>query len=249
MKFVEFLHSKALDSSWALVFLAVSAGFTIIYFGFALAAVFLTKKVLPTLKIGQVVESGAIPRGQGYKEIINSLASILVFGAYGVLTLKLDQMGWIHIRWNFNAWALATDLLALTLWNELHFYLYHRVVHIPWLYHRIHRIHHLSIIPTPFAAYSFHWFDSVLLWSVLVIGMFLYDFSILALILFPVLGLTIGIMGHMNYEIFTRVPLNHVLKGSTRHALHHTLVNGNYGFMLPYLDQIFKTQLKIPGQR
>lgn len=34
-----------------------------------------------------------------------------------------------------------------------------------------------------------------------------------------------------------------LLSSCKRHTLHHTKFNGNYGFFLPWLDQIFKTEI------
>jgi sterol desaturase/sphingolipid hydroxylase (fatty acid hydroxylase superfamily) len=34
-----------------------------------------------------------------------------------------------------------------------------------------------------------------------------------------------------------------IFNGARRHHLHHACFNGNYGFMFPFMDWIFKTAL------
>jgi Delta7-sterol 5-desaturase len=224
------------------VFFLVSLGFCAIYFGLAGFTLLMTRRVLPRLGIGRIIDGRAIPPRQIPRELRLSLVSIAVFGVYGSLTLWLQRQGWIEILWIYSPWRLILDLFLLTLWNEVHFYLCHALLHKPWFYKKVHRQHHLSVVPTPFSTYSFHWFEAVLLSSVMLVYMAVLPLSMGAIILFPVLSLFMNNIGHMNYAVFPGLALDHLFSSSRRHTLHHTHIKGNYGFAFPWFDQGLRTR-------
>jgi len=84
------------------------------------------------------------------------------------------------------AWQLAVDLsaqrqaatdevapslsqlpviVAIYFWSETHFYWQHRIMHIPALYQRFHKIHHKSKNPNPWSGLSFHPVESAVYFS------------------------------------------------------------------------------------
>src|SRR5690606_7086518 len=129
--------------------------------------------------------------------------SILIFGLYGVLTLFAYRTGLVDISFSRPGWLNAGfDMLILVLWYEVHFYLCHRLLHTKFLYKKVHLEHHRSYVSTPFSAFSFHWFEAVLLSSVMILAMFVYTFHVIVLILFPVVSLLFNNFGHMNYDLF-----------------------------------------------
>jgi sterol desaturase/sphingolipid hydroxylase (fatty acid hydroxylase superfamily) len=224
------------------VFLLVALGFAAIYFGLASFTLLMTRRVLPALKIGRTIDMRPVGRSQMVREVRLSLVSILVFGAYGALTLFLHRLGRIEILWTYSPRRFALDMLLLTLWNEVHFYACHALLHRPWLYRKVHRLHHLSVVPTPFSTYSFHWFEAVMLSSVMILYLAVSPLSMGAIILFPVLSLFMNNIGHMNYAVFPALALNHLFSSCRRHTLHHTHIKGNYGFAFPWFDETLRTR-------
>lgn len=52
-----------------------------------------------------------------------------------------------------STWALSA--LALLFWGDTHFYFTHRLLHdVPWLYAKVHKVHHESRNPDPFSGAS-----------------------------------------------------------------------------------------------
>lgn len=224
------------------VFALVALGFAAIYFGLAYFTLILTHRILPGFGIGRRIDMRPLPAGQIRREVNLSLVSIAVFGAYGALTFFLHRLGWIEILWTYSPWRFLLDMVLLTLWNEVHFYACHALLHRPWLYRKVHRQHHLSVVPTPFSTYSFHWFEAVLLSSVMILYLALVPLSMGAIILFPVLSLFMNNIGHMNYAVFPRFALNNLFSSCRRHTLHHTHIKGNYGFAFPWFDEGLRTR-------
>jgi lathosterol oxidase len=226
----------------ALEFFAWSSGeFLVLYFFFACLGWLLTRYILPSLKIGGVVDPRPLKDGQIAREIGRSLVSIAIFGAYGVLTLEAWRAGLIQVEFRASWWKVASDLGLFFVWNEVHFYCIHRLLHTRWLYRHVHRVHHESVVPTPFSIYSFHWLEAVLLGSVMILALMVFRPSVQALLGLPLTSLFFNTVGHCNYNIFA----NHrsIHSAADQHSQHHLRVAGNYGFYLPVLDRLMHTAL------
>lgn len=214
--------------------------FSLLYFGFAGLAWWLSQSVFPSMRIGETVDRRPLRAGQIRREIARSLVSIAIFAVYGWVAVLAYRVGWVHVRLDSTALAVVADAAILLAWNELHFYGCHRWLHTRWLYRNVHRVHHDSAVPTPFSTYSFHWLEAAMLGSVMISAMLLRDFSLPALASLPVLSLLFNTIGHWNYNLLARTRLR---SASVAHGQHHLRVHGNYGFYSPVPDRLFGTHL------
>lgn len=231
---------------WA-IGLAVGFGFLAIYLGLAGLSCWLTRRVLPARGIGQLIDGRALAPGQIVGEIRRSLVSIAIFAAYGVVTVAAERAGWVTFIWDPTPLRMVSDLVLLFLWNEVHFWCCHRLLHVPWLYRRVHVVHHRSVVPTPFTTYSFHWIEATLLSSVMLLLLLVWPLDIVAIIVFPLISLVANSIGHMNYAVFPDKGHDDLLAACQRHTAHHTRVTGNYGFYLPWIDRILGTRIRRKG--
>lgn len=147
------------------------------------------------------------------------------------------QLGWVHLAIAPTLAQTLVEVLVLILWNDIHFYFCHRLLHTHLL-RKYHLPHHRSVVPTPWTSYSLHPLEAVILGSVVLIPLPFHDFSIHALLAFIIFNVSGNHIGHSNFGVNLRI-----LDGSRRHHLHHACIHGNYGFMLPVMDQLFKTTL------
>ena len=224
------------------VMAAGTAWFAVLYFAAALATQWLTRVALPRIGFGRTIDPRELPAGQYRREIAQACVSILIFGAGVVLPWGFLKLGWASLTPDPSAVRVATEVAALFLWNELHFYACHRLLHTRPL-RRFHAAHHRSHISTPFSTYAFHPVEALLLGSVPLVPMLLHDFSFEALLCLPVLSILLNVLGHANYEFSRSAPARGLLGASRRHALHHARYHGNYGFLLPVFDRLSGTQL------
>ncbi|HEY0660851.1 MAG TPA: sterol desaturase family protein [Lysobacter sp.] len=201
-------------------------------------------RLLPALGIGRRLDPRPLPRGQLRRELGASAISILVFGAGLIVPWGMLQLGWARLADDPSAWRVLIEIAVLFLWNELHFYVNHRLLHTPWL-RRFHGMHHRSHIATPFSTYAFHPVEAVMLGSVPLIPMLLHDFSFVALATLPVLSIVLNNLGHSNYEASRAAPASGWLGASRRHHLHHACYHGNYGFLLEVFDRWAGTVLPL----
>jgi lathosterol oxidase len=216
--------------------------FSLLYFGFAIIAEWLSHRLFPALDFGRPLRGRAKPQ-QISIEIRYSIVSITVFAFYGLLTKILITEHILTVNWKIDPLLLPLEIIGLFLWNELHFYICHRLLHTKWFYKQVHVIHHRSTTPTAFSTYSFHWFEAVLLGSVMIIAMFIFHFQWLALLSLPLTSITFNAIGHFHYDIFPDKRSSHLLSFSKRHSLHHSHNKGNYGFLLPIFDRLFGSSI------
>ena len=125
--------------------------------------------------------------------------SIAVFGIYGVLIVLCYRNEVVHISFN-NGYMVLVGLIILAIWNEVHFYFCHRLMHTK-LFLKIHQTHHKSHVVTPFSTYSFHPIESLIFGSVMILPMLLIDFEAMALLIFPIYHLFFNTLGHSNVKL------------------------------------------------
>ncbi|RZL67200.1 MAG: sterol desaturase family protein [Variovorax sp.] len=222
--------------AWGLVF------FGGIYLGFGALTWFLTRTLLPALGIGRVLDPRPLRAGQLRDELKQSGLSVLIFGLGMVFPWGLLQLGWARLAVDPSGWRIAAEILVLAVWNDVHFWVNHRLLHTRAL-RRFHGPHHRSMVSTPFSTYSFHPLEAAMLGSVLLPPMLVHDFSFWALASVPIFSLFFNNIGHANYDFFTRVSYSHWFAASRRHHLHHACHSGNYGFQFTFMDRLFGTRL------
>lgn len=244
----------AIDDSLADAFIALPATqvvafgtlyFAVLYFATGGLTWWLTRHLLPRIGFGRVIDSRPLRPGQLRREIGESCISIAIFGIGVLLPWWMLRNGWAKLAVDASALRIATEIAVLFVWNELHFYANHRLLHTRVL-RRFHVDHHRSLTPTPFSTYAFHPVEAVMLGSVPIIPMLLHDFSFMALLSLPVFSIVLNNLGHANYEFSRRAPARGPLAASRRHHLHHAQYHGNYGFLLDVFDRLAGSVI-VPG--
>lgn len=222
-------------SYWS-IFLITVFYFLLLYFG--LGALFnqtckwLSKKGYVSKIVSEDVSSVQLKR-----EIKNSLLSIILFGFSSVALIYLIRNGIYSTAIN-TPFSVGKGLLILTIWNELHFFIVHRIMHLPFFMKTVHKVHHVSRIPTVYSIYSFHWFEALLLSTVPLTILWYTGFPSLVFVFFPVISLLINLAGHCNYRYGKGLGPDWWLF-ATRHSQHHSKGKRNYGFASSLLDKLF----------
>ena len=187
----------------------------------------------------------AAPRGADIRrEITYSIAAFLIFGlingvifGYGIvpytqLYFRVADHGWTYF------W-LSIPLMILA--HDAWFYWIHRLMHTRAMFRLFHGVHHLSRNPTPWAAYSFHPYESVLEALGIVLIFFIMPSHPLALLIFQTISALINVYGHLGYELYPRAFAQHWLgrwiNTSVAHNAHHEKARHNFGFYFLFWDR------------
>jgi Delta7-sterol 5-desaturase len=229
-------------SSWpaAAVALGGVAYFAAIYLAAGLIAVGVRVALLRSGR-GRLLDPRPVSPGQVAREWRQSAVSILIFGVGLLLPWAMVGQGWAEVHAINAPLRVAFELLALLVWNDIHFYAVHRTLHHPKLLRAVHAAHHQSIVTTPWSTYAFHPVEALLLGSVLLPPMLVWMFTPLALVLLPILSLTYNVVGHSNLSALPR--RWRWLSNAQDHHLHHACHRGNYGFLFTFMDRWLGTQL------
>ena len=171
-----------------------------------------------------------------------SLASgVTIWTFYQILILWSYANGFItQISLNINPfWFLATFFLII-LFESVHFYFVHRLLHFKYFYKFIHHIHHRNINPGPWSGISMHPIEHLFYFSTILIHFLIPSHPIH--ILFHFMIITIGaVVGHCGFDGFLINKKNKIALGHFHHQLHHRYFECNYGTIETPLDVWFKS--------
>jgi sterol desaturase/sphingolipid hydroxylase (fatty acid hydroxylase superfamily) len=129
----------------------------------------------------------------------------------------------------------------MILAHDAWFYWTHRLMHTRALFHLFHGVHHLSRNPTPWAAYAFHPYESVVEALGIVLILFIMPCHPIALLVFQTISTLINVYGHLGYEPYPRGLAGHWLgrwiNTSVAHNAHHERARHNFGFYFLFWDR------------
>lgn len=141
-------------------------------------------------------------------------------------------------RW----WTIVLQLLFFVYLDDFLYYWFHRTMHRPALYKRIHGWHHRIVTPWAVTGHYMHPLEYGLTGAVAVIGPLLVGAHVVTVWLWFVVRQWEAAEGHSGYD-FPWTP-THFLPfndGAVHHDVHHARVRGNYAGYLPLWDGVFGT--------
>jgi lathosterol oxidase len=236
MTISEWLAAGAFHAPYLYVAAATVAWFVLIYAAIAGGAYLVALDRLPDAVNGAGGRVQRMRTGQVAEELRLSALSILIFAAQAIGLVWALRSGWLDASWDRSAWHLLWEMPVLYVWNELHFFAIHRLLHSPKLYRTVHVRHHRSVVTTPFSAYSFHPVESFLLGSVMPLALLLHPFSPLALIGLTIMSLLLNVSGHLPHER-VRPAFAFLTAHSRYHNRHHREFHTHFAFSLALLDR------------
>ena len=225
--------------SYAALFGLSFGYFILLYFGVGSLFLFFCER-LEHLNILKKITNKEVSRDQIKFEIKHSFKSIVIFGFSIIPIIYLVRTGIVNLL--PNTWLnVLMGIIILTLWNEVHFYVVHRIMHKKFMMKHVHRIHHKSVIPTVYSVFSFHWIEALLLSTIPLTIVPFIPFSIVAVFIYPFVSILLNFAGHCNYRFGNGEGDSWELLG-TYHNQHHSRGRGNYGFAFNFLDKLFSKQ-------
>jgi Delta7-sterol 5-desaturase len=189
--------------------------------------------------INRPIETRLASAAQIRTELLHSFRSILLFGFGLMLPWLMLRYGISQFKLDANAMVILLELAVLVLWNDVHFYFTHRLLHSKLK--SAHLTHHKSVTATPFTAYSMSIIEAILLGSVMPLAMLVHHFSLILLLLLPIWSISINALAHSNCNLFNTASEHSLLSLVRHHQSHHSRYNGNYSFLFNQLDRWFGT--------
>ena len=185
------------------------------------------------------------------REIALSALTCVIYSVVVLITIFAVRREWtrlyldIHV---FGWWWFAASIVLTIFLHDAYFYWTHRLMHLRSLFPIMHRSHHRSTNPTPWAAYAFDPLEALVQAGILPLVVFLYPIHPLAFLVFMGVQLGFNVMGHAGFEIFPHwfldSRLGKFLNTPTNHAMHHQYFRGNYGLYFNFWDRLMGTNHK-----
>jgi sterol desaturase/sphingolipid hydroxylase (fatty acid hydroxylase superfamily) len=184
-------------------------------------------------------------------EIRHSVISLLIFTFIDMMIYLAQMKGYTKIYTEvseYGWWYLGSSVALMIFLHDTLYYFLHRFMHHPRLYKYVHRVHHLSTDPSPFAAFSFHPLEAIVESFPYIVFAFLFPVHLVALWTWQLIQISMNVVAHLGYEIYPEGFNTHWLfkfkTPSTHHNMHHAKVGGNYGLYFTWWDKLLKTEFK-----
>ncbi|PQO26835.1 fatty acid hydroxylase family protein [Blastopirellula marina] len=182
------------------------------------------------------------------REVFYSIASLAVFAGVGVLVYWGKVAGVLQFYYGGNPLTQPYfwfSVVAMIVIHDAWFYWTHRLLHTKLLYAKVHRIHHLSHNPTPWAAFAFHPVEAFVQAIVLPLTAIFMPMHPLTVIFWMLYMTGMNVFGHLGFELFPRWFLRSRLSNwhntGVHHNMHHRCVSSNFGLYFNLWDQWFGT--------
>jgi len=189
-------------------------------------------------------------------EVLYSLRSMFIFGLMGGFLSFAIASGWTRMYWRVerHGWGwFALSIVLMVLIHDTYFYWTHRLMHHRRLFRLVHRTHHRSTSPSPWAAYAFSPYEAAIQAGIAPLVLFTLPVHPTAFFLFMIWQISFNVFGHCGYEIFPRwflrCWLGRLLNTPTHHALHHEAFRANFSLYFNVWDGLLGTNHRDYAER
>ena len=161
--------------------------------------------------------------------------------AFQVVTMWMMANGYAPtITFASNPVWFILALILVPIWSAFHFYWVHRLLHVPFLYKRVHSLHHRNVNIGPWSGFSMHPVEHFIYLTTLCIHWVVASHPIH--LIFHVIYQGPGAaMTHAGYEDLLVKDKRRLALGTFYHQLHHRYYECNYGNQEMPWDRWFGT--------
>jgi lathosterol oxidase len=231
---------------YILIFFAILLVRYFVTAGFFYAYYFRVKNNKTTKKI---LSKRPPKKEQVKKEIYWSIISSAIFAFFGAVTywFWLHNMTAIYINpLEYGIWYLPFSLVLVLLFHETYYYWLHRAMHSPKIYKTVHKVHHQSLSTTPWTAFSFHPWESILEALIVPIILIIVPVNIYVLLFYLIFMTFSSVVNHLDIEIysasFRKSTFGKLWIDATHHHFHHKEFNTNFGLYFTFWDKLMGTE-------
>jgi len=225
---------------------------------FATAGIFYAYyiKIRTTQSDRKILSPKPVQEKQVKKEMYWSVISSAIFALFGAFTywLWLKNLTVIYINpAQYGYFYLPLSLVLIMLIHETYYYWIHRAMHHRKFFSTVHKVHHLSISSTPWTAFSFHPYESVLEALILPLILMLIPVNIYVLLFYLLFMTLSSVINHLDIEVypafFRNSSFGKLWIDATHHHLHHKEFKTNYGLYFTFWDKLMRTESAAEGAR
>jgi lathosterol oxidase len=181
-----------------------------------------------------------------YRDILYSVISMIIFATIAYISFTLlkpyNNINYGDIK---NNYLYALSFVWMYFLHDTYFYWSHRAMHHPFLYRKVHLIHHKSTNPSPWTAYAFHPLEAIIEAGIAPLIAFTIPVHRSAFFIFMLFQIIYNVYGHLGYELypkgFNKTWIGKWINTGTAHNQHHKSFFGNYGLYTLIWDRLLGT--------
>lgn len=200
--------------------------------------------LLRARKLTEIVPPAKLIRS----EIRWSVIASAIYAVPGAIVIEAWETGGTAIYMDIADygwfWYFASVPVYLFI-HDTYFYWTHRMMHRPRIFPVMHKVHHESRQPTPWAGFSFHPTESLLGAAILPIMVFFIPIHVSAILFILVLMTIVSVTNHSGYEILPDAWLRGFAGrnwiSAAHHNLHHQTYTCNYALYFRFWDRVMGT--------
>lgn len=177
-----------------------------------------------------------------------SMSTMVIFGLIGIGIHFAKKAGHTQIYANIGdfGWGyFLFSIVAMIVIHDTYFYFTHRMMHHKLLFKTMHKVHHNSTNPSPWAAFSFHPTEAVVEAMIVPLIVFIMPAHGLAILAFLIYMTFMNVLGHLGFELYPKGFTNHWLgkwnNTATHHNMHHKYYSSNFGLYFNFWDRMMGT--------
>jgi lathosterol oxidase len=195
-------------------------------------------------RLTEVIPSRAVIR----HEIRWSIVASLIYAAPGAIILEAWKNGGTLMYSDVSLYDWAYIPLSVFVYlfiQDTYFYWTHRWMHHRRLFRYMHKVHHESRQPTPWAAFSFHPWESILGAVVIPSLVFIVPIHVGAVLFILVFMTLCSVLNHAGFEIYPdswlRGFIGRHFITAAHHNLHHSDYRCNLALYFRFWDKLMGT--------
>jgi len=172
---------------------------------------------------------------------LGSLNLLLLSTISGIYVYYVTNGGYSSIYYDFSKHGILFSVATgLVYWLFIDGALYwaHRTFHIPYLYKKIHYVHHVNTTPFACTSLAMHTFEAIVYHSLVFIPFMILPVHFLAPIIVLLYTNYVSLLDHSGVKLYSWLPWQ---EPSQFHDDHHKYFHVNYGQTLGLWDRMFGT--------
>jgi sterol desaturase/sphingolipid hydroxylase (fatty acid hydroxylase superfamily) len=144
------------------------------------------------------------------------------------------------------AWLFVSGAIYLIV-QDAYYYGLHRLMHVKALFRYMHAGHHRSRQPTAYASFAFDWSEAALTaWLLPALTFFVPIHPIVIVVLLTLMTI-LAVLNHSGAEVLPAWMVDGWIGGwlisASRHSLHHSHFDANYGLYFTFWDRALGTDM------
>ena len=183
-------------------------------------------------------------------ELKLSLLSSWIYALPAAVVIEAWKHGGtlVYLDWNrYGAvWLFVSGAIYLLV-QDAYYYWLHRLMHVKALFRHMHAGHHRSRQPTAYASFAFDWPEAALTAWVLPALTFIVPIHPAVIVVLLTLMTILAVLNHSGAEVLPVWMVDGWIGGwlisASRHSLHHSHFDANYGLYFTFWDRALGTDM------